>query len=164
MKVWFLTPPGALPYGRGAPPLPCAERSAAEAKQRRPGEGGIRFPAASIPLTPPGRGDANPICASLTPPPREGGRLAQKFAACYGRLLLGSIVVMLSSSLCTAADVAAGRRKALACQTCHGLDGLAKIPDAPHIAGQPEPYFIKAMNDYRKGVRQHEMMTIVVKD
>jgi cytochrome c553 len=63
-----------------------------------------------------------------------------------------------------AADAAAGRRKALQCQTCHGLDGLSKIPDAPHLAGQPEPYLVKSLNDYRRGIRRHDMMTLVVRD
>jgi cytochrome c553 len=61
-----------------------------------------------------------------------------------------------------AGDRAAGRRKALQCQTCHGLDGLSKLPEAPHLAGQPEPYLVKSLNDYRKGIRKHDMMTIVV--
>jgi len=61
-----------------------------------------------------------------------------------------------------AGDVAAGRRKALQCQTCHGLDGLSKLPEAPHLAGQPEPYLVKSLNDYRSGVRKHDMMTLVV--
>jgi len=61
-----------------------------------------------------------------------------------------------------AGDVAAGRRKALQCQTCHGLDGISKLPEAPHLAGQPEPYLVKSLNDYRKGIRKHDMMTIVV--
>jgi cytochrome c553 len=60
------------------------------------------------------------------------------------------------------ADVAAGRRKALQCQACHGLDGLSKLPEAPHIAGQPAPYLIKSMNEYRKGIRKDEMMSLVV--
>ena len=63
-----------------------------------------------------------------------------------------------------AGDVAAGRRKALACQACHGLDGLSKLPDAPHLAGQPERYLVKSLDEYRKGVRKNELMSIVVKD
>jgi hypothetical protein len=39
-----------------------------------------------------------------------------------------------------AGDVAAGRQKALMCQTCHGLDGTAKIPEAPNLAGQSAIY------------------------
>jgi cytochrome c553 len=63
-----------------------------------------------------------------------------------------------------AGNVAAGKRKALQCQTCHGMDGLSKLPEAPHIAGQPVPYLVKSLNDYRKGVRTHDMMTLVVRD
>ena len=63
-----------------------------------------------------------------------------------------------------AGDVAAGRRKALACQACHGFDGLSKLPDAPHLAGQPERYLVKSLDEYRKGVRKNELMTLVVKD
>ena len=84
------------------------------------------------------------------------------------RLSVTSAIALLLSLLPltahAAGDVAAGKRKALQCQTCHGLDGLAKLPDAPHIAGQPEPYLVKSLNDYRKGVRQHDMMTLVVRD
>ena len=58
-------------------------------------------------------------------------------------------------------ETAAGRQKALACQTCHGLDGMAKIPEAPNLAGQPETYLAKALNDYRQGARQNEMMSVV---
>jgi cytochrome c553 len=75
-------------------------------------------------------------------------------------LLVSTCISTLS---CYAAgDAAAGRRKALQCQTCHGLDGLSKLPEAPHLAGQPEPYLVKSLNDYRTGVRRHDMMTIVV--
>jgi cytochrome c553 len=63
-----------------------------------------------------------------------------------------------------AGDAAAGRRKAVQCQTCHGLDGLSKLPDAPHLSGQPEFYLVKTMKDYRTGARKHDMMTLVVKD
>jgi cytochrome c553 len=71
--------------------------------------------------------------------------------------------IYASSFSCNAAgDAVAGRRKALQCQTCHGLDGLSKLPEAPHLAGQPEPYLVKSLNDYRTGVRRHDMMTIVV--
>ena len=47
------------------------------------------------------------------------------------------------------------------CQTCHGLDGLSKLPEAPSLAGQPEPYLVKSLDDYRKGIRKNDMMTIV---
>lgn len=62
-----------------------------------------------------------------------------------------------------AADAQAGRQKAIACQTCHGLDGLSKIPEAPNLAGQVEIYLDKALKDYRSGARKNEMMTLVAK-
>ena len=60
-----------------------------------------------------------------------------------------------------AGDVAAGRQKALMCQTCHGLDGKAKIPEAPNLAGQSVTYLVKALNDYRSGARKNDMMSLV---
>jgi cytochrome c553 len=60
-----------------------------------------------------------------------------------------------------AGDIAAGRQKALMCQTCHGLDGRAKIPEAPSLAGQSAVYLTKALNDYRSGARKNDMMSLV---
>lgn len=62
-----------------------------------------------------------------------------------------------------AQDATAGRRKAIQCQACHGLDGLAKIPGAPHIAGQVQEYLIKAMRDYKSGARKDEMMALAMR-
>jgi mono/diheme cytochrome c family protein len=75
-----------------------------------------------------------------------------------------AILLLATAAPAGAGDVAAGRRKALACQACHGLDGLSKLPDAPHLAGQPERYLVKSLDEYRKGVRKNELMTLVVKD
>jgi cytochrome c553 len=60
-----------------------------------------------------------------------------------------------------AGDTASGRQKALMCQTCHGLDGRAKIPEAPNLAGQSATYLVKALTDYRSGARKNEMMSLV---
>ena len=79
-----------------------------------------------------------------------------------GHVTIAAVLVLLPTAA-NAGDIAAGRQKAIQCQACHGLDGLSKLPDAPHIAGQPEPYLVKALNDYRKGIRKHELMSIVVK-
>ena len=61
-----------------------------------------------------------------------------------------------------AGDVKAGRQKALLCQTCHGLnDGLAKLPEAPNLAGQSEFYLVNALNAYKGGARKNDMMSAV---
>jgi cytochrome c553 len=69
---------------------------------------------------------------------------------------------LFASDPARAADIAAGRAKAVLCQTCHGIDGLSKLPDAPHIAGQPEIYLVKALTEFKTGVRKNEMMSVVV--
>jgi cytochrome c553 len=60
-----------------------------------------------------------------------------------------------------AGDAKAGRQKALQCQTCHGLDGTSKLPEAPNLAGQVEMYLVKAMTDYKTGARKNDMMSLV---
>ncbi|WP_138465308.1 c-type cytochrome [Poseidonocella sp. HB161398] len=58
-------------------------------------------------------------------------------------------------------DPAAGRKVAGMCRTCHGLDGYAVIPIAPHIGGEPASYLRRQLEAFRSGDRVHEMMTIV---
>jgi cytochrome c553 len=66
-----------------------------------------------------------------------------------------------SAAPAEAGDAGAGRQKALQCQTCHGMDGLAKVPGAPNLAGQPEDYLVKSLTDYKTGARKNEMMSVV---
>jgi cytochrome c553 len=79
-------------------------------------------------------------------------------------LALVLIAAMGTGGTAIAGDAKAGRQKALQCQTCHGLDGLAKIPDAPHLAGQVEAYLAKSLADYKTGARKHDMMTLVMQN
>ena len=51
-----------------------------------------------------------------------------------------------------------GRELAEPCAACHGPDGNASGADMPTLAGQDARYFIKAMEAYRDGSRQHEGM------
>jgi cytochrome c553 len=62
-----------------------------------------------------------------------------------------------------AQDAAAGARRATACQACHGMDGLSRLPDAPHLAGQPAPYLERALRAYRSGERRNEVMSLAAK-
>jgi cytochrome c553 len=76
--------------------------------------------------------------------------------------LFASICLLAASgSVCSAGDVKAGRAKALMCQACHGLDGLSKVPDAPNIAGQTEPYIVAQLQAYKSGARKNEAMSVV---
>src|SRR5215471_11376145 len=74
------------------------------------------------------------------------------------------MVALASSPALAAGDAKAGRQKALQCQTCHGLDGQAKLPEAPNLAGQTEIYLAKALKDYRSGARRNDMMSLVVRN
>ena len=60
-----------------------------------------------------------------------------------------------------AGDVKAGRAKALMCQACHGTDGLSKVPDAPNIAAQTEPYLTAQLQAFKAGARKNEAMSVV---
>ena len=62
-------------------------------------------------------------------------------------------------------DAKAGRVKAESvCGVCHGVDGLAKIPEAPNLAGQSQNYLIEQINAFKSGERKNEMMSVVVQD
>jgi cytochrome c553 len=76
--------------------------------------------------------------------------------------LFASVCLLLAGdSVSRAGDVKAGRAKALMCQACHGLDGLSKVPDAPNIAGQTEPYIVAQLQAYKSGVRKNDAMSVV---
>jgi cytochrome c553 len=64
-----------------------------------------------------------------------------------------------------AGDAKVGREKAESvCGVCHGVDGLAKIPEAPNLAGQTETYLIEQITAFKSGERKNEMMSVVVQD
>jgi cytochrome c553 len=64
-----------------------------------------------------------------------------------------------------AGDAKAGRAKAESvCGVCHGVDGLAKIPEAPNLAGQSESYLTEQITAFKSGERKNEMMSVVVQD
>ena len=55
-------------------------------------------------------------------------------------------------------DMNVGRRLSEDCESCHGVDGNAKNPGMPTLAGQDAKYFIKAMKHYKDGKRKHQKM------
>lgn len=75
-------------------------------------------------------------------------------------VLLGGLMLAGAGSA-VADDPAAGRKVANMCRTCHGLDGLAQIPIAPHIGGEPEEYLEAQLMAFKTGAREHEMMSVV---
>ncbi len=71
------------------------------------------------------------------------------------------LLIAPSGGARAAGDVKAGRGKALACQACHGIDGMSKVPDAPNIAAQPEPYLAAQLQAFKSGARRNETMSVV---
>lgn len=78
---------------------------------------------------------------------------------------IGAIVLFAlaaASAPSRAADVANGRKiAAVKCQMCHGLDGQAKLPEAPNLSGQVEQYLAVQMKAFHDGVRKNDMMSLV---
>jgi cytochrome c553 len=79
-------------------------------------------------------------------------------------LCISTAVSLMLSTPSIAADAKAGRLLASQCQVCHGIDGIAKIPVAPHLAGESEVYLQTQLKAFRSGKRESEMMTVVAKN
>ena len=78
------------------------------------------------------------------------------------RLLIAFVAALAAcSAAAEAGDPAAGRKKAAMCQVCHGLDGIAKNPDAPNLAGQNEIYLVRSLTAFKAGERKNEQMAVV---
>ena len=80
----------------------------------------------------------------------------------FGVILMGASLGFSANTF--AADPAEGRILAAQCKTCHGLDGIAKIPIAPNLAGESQIYLVKQLKAFRIGKRENEMMSVVTKD
>ena len=57
-----------------------------------------------------------------------------------------------------AADPAAGKEKSKVCAACHGENGISQTADFPKLAGQYNDYLVRALNDYKLGVRKNPIM------
>jgi cytochrome c553 len=80
-------------------------------------------------------------------------------------LSIGACFAVFVSAQAEAGDAKAGRAKAEAvCGVCHGVDGVAKIPEAPNLAGQSESYLTEQIAAFKSGERKNEMMSVVVQD
>ena len=75
-------------------------------------------------------------------------------------LALGGLMLAGAASA-EGGDPEAGRKVANMCRTCHGLNGYAEIPIAPHIGGEPADYLSAQLLAFKSGARAHEMMTVV---
>lgn len=90
----------------------------------------------------------------------------------FGRVVGSALVLSaLLPALCraqdaapaAAGDVMAGRKVATQiCQTCHGMDGLAQMPEIPNLAGMDVTYLQHQLQAFRAGARKNESMSMVI--
>ena len=81
----------------------------------------------------------------------------------------GAIVLLAGIFICqavpgSAADIGAGKRKAMQCAVCHGPNGIAVNPEAPNLAGEAPIYIERQLKAFRSGERKNEQMSIMAKD
>ena len=50
------------------------------------------------------------------------------------------------------------------CATCHGYDGIARIPTAPNIAGSSRQYLETQLKAFRSGKRENEVMAVIAEE
>ena len=101
----------------------------------------------------------------MSAPPRHIGFtpfLAVRAKGVLGRVVFAVTLVLLAT-LASAGEPGAGRAKAASCAVCHGKDGIATRPDAPHIAGQNDLYLRGQLEAYRSGQRAHPVMNVVAR-
>lgn len=57
--------------------------------------------------------------------------------------------------------LAAGKAAAAACAGCHGETGVSSMAGTPSLIGLDEKYFVAAMDAYKSGKRQNDMMKTI---
>jgi cytochrome c553 len=76
------------------------------------------------------------------------------------RFLGAATAVLAFASLqVQAADIGEGQKKSATCAACHGKDGNTPIdPSYPKLAGQHKDFLVRALKDYKSGVRKNAVM------
>ena len=80
-----------------------------------------------------------------------------KFSSFFTTLLFTII-----SASANAADIDAGKSKAVSCAGCHGPAGIAMVPNFPNLAGQKKTYLAQAIKAYKNGERNDPTMKAMV--
>ncbi len=75
----------------------------------------------------------------------------------------GLLLAMSVSVTEAAGNPKAGQAIAGQCAACHGVKGLATLPNAPNLAGQPLQYLDEQLKLYRSGKRANETMSLMAK-
>ena len=76
-------------------------------------------------------------------------------------ILVSLLAAALALSFGTASasdNAAAGKKKAAACEACHGADGNGIAPNYPALAGQYQDYLVQVLHEYKNGQRTNAIM------
>lgn len=79
------------------------------------------------------------------------------FILCAG---LFALALSMGPAFAAEGDPAAGKRKTVTCNGCHGQAAMKSVPS---LGGQSPAYFVAAMIAYQDGVRTHATMRDVAK-
>ncbi len=66
---------------------------------------------------------------------------------------------IVSASVTLAGDAVAGGKRAAACSSCHGADGISPNDTWPSLAGQHAAYLARMLAAYRSGAQKDVVMT-----
>ena len=70
--------------------------------------------------------------------------------------------LLAATPIAVAGDAAAGKDKSKTCAACHGPDGNSAAPDFPRLAGQHYDFLLRAISEYKSGVRKSAVMMPMV--
>jgi cytochrome c553 len=77
--------------------------------------------------------------------------------------LAGGALASIAGCLTPAAaqDVQAGRKLVQStCSACHGMDGIAVLPEAANLAAQDAGYIRRQLDAFKDGSRKNEQMQV----
>ena len=74
-----------------------------------------------------------------------------------------TLIALIAAGHSMAADIAAGKAKAQVCASCHGADGISKVPTYPNLAGQKAAYTAKQLKAFRDASRKEPTMNAMAK-
>jgi len=66
---------------------------------------------------------------------------------------------IVSAAVTVAGDTAAGAKRAAACSSCHGADGISPNDTWPNLAGQHAVYLARILGAYKSGAQKDVVMT-----
>jgi cytochrome c553 len=75
-----------------------------------------------------------------------------------------SVAALLSMSLAVMAAPSSAQAQTLSnekiqlCVSCHGVNGMSPTPDNPHLSKLQTAYFVRQMEDFKKGRRKSPIM------